>query len=109
MQLSNLIGVDDNIESKDLEAFPANGMLLQSCWRVWKSPIDKTYSLVRIGPNEGKQLPQQDTVGGLISAVLKGQGLEQSEGAASMTCNVAPPTGGNTEKNKHPITPTGCL
>ena len=32
-----------------------------------------TYSLVRVGADESKQLPQQHAVGGLVPAVLYGQ------------------------------------
>lgn len=51
-----------------------------------------TYSLVRIGADESKQLPQQDTVGGLVPAVLDGQWLQKREGAAPVAGHMAPPT-----------------
>lgn len=47
--------------------------------------------MLRIGSDEGKELPQQDTVGGLVPAVLDGQGLQEGEGAAPVAGNVAPP------------------
>lgn len=52
------------------------------------------YGLVWRGPDEGKELPQQHAVGGLVSAVLDGQGLQQGEGAAPVAGGVvAPPAG----------------
>lgn len=50
-----------------------------------------TYSLVRVGADESKQLPQQDTVGGLVPAVLDGQWLQKGKGAAPVAGPMAPP------------------
>lgn len=51
-----------------------------------------TYRLVRIGANESKQLPQQDTVSGLVPAVLDGQRLQECKGAAAVAGHVTTPT-----------------
>lgn len=47
--------------------------------------------MVRVCPDESKELPQQDTVGGFVPAVLNGQGLEQGEGAAPVAGDVPAP------------------
>lgn len=61
---------------------------------------NRTYSLVGVGADESKQLPQQDAVGGLVSAVLDGQWLQERKGAASVAGHVAPPA--LDPKNKRP-------
>lgn len=47
--------------------------------------------MVWVCPNEGKELSQQDTVGGFVPAVLDGQGLQQGEGAAPVAGDVPAP------------------
>lgn len=92
----------------------AKRKLLLDTWNAWEgSPPDPcwlpqapmplggiplysakwTYSLVRVGADESKQLPQQDTVGGLVPAVLDGQWLQECEGAAAVAGHMAPPMG----------------
>lgn len=44
-----------------------------------------TYSLIRSRANKGKELPQQNAVGGFVTAVLDSQGLQQGERAAPVT------------------------
>lgn len=64
-----------------------------------------TYSLVRVGADESKQLPQQDAVGGLVPAVLDGQRLQERKGAAAVAGHMAPPTENKTAfepQNKRP-------
>ena len=62
-------------------------------YKYYKTNKQKTwaYSLVRVGADESKQLPQQDTVGGLVPAVLYGQWLQECEGAAAVAGHVTPP------------------
>lgn len=52
-----------------------------------------TYGLVGVGADESKQLPQQDTVGWLVPAVLDGQWLQEGKGAAAVAGPMASPTG----------------
>ena len=59
---------------------------------ITKPANNMTYSLVRVGADESKQLPQQHAVGGLVPAVLYGQWLQEREGAAAVAGHVAPPT-----------------
>lgn len=47
--------------------------------------------MLRIGPDEGEELSQEDAVGGFVPAVVDGQGLQEGEGAAPVARNVAPP------------------
>lgn len=66
--------------------------------------VRSAYGLVWRGPDEGKELAQQDAVGGLVSAVLDGQGLQQGEGAAPVAGGVVAPPVGQTHAPHRTVT-----
>lgn len=59
-----------------------------------------TYRLVRVGANESKELPQKDTVSGLIPAVLDGQRLQECKGATAVTGHMTTSTENKTVINE---------
>jgi hypothetical protein len=61
-----------------------------------------TYRLVRVGANESKQLPKQDTVSGLVPAVFDGQWLQKCKGAAAVAGHVPTPTENKTVIDQEP-------